>query len=173
MRALGIDPGYAACGVALLDEQGQRWSALVLDVIRTPPTQPLAARLHTVWKRVDEVLAASVPRPAVLAVEAQARAHAGYRERGRTSDNVLAVREVVGILRALAWQYRIELVEVEPATWRACLGLPATAPKSQVRRAVRARLGLKERLNEHAADAGGAALAGYRHFTWSAATARK
>jgi Holliday junction resolvasome RuvABC endonuclease subunit len=164
-----VDPGYAACGVALLDGSAQRWRALVLDTIRTKSGEPLAARLHTVWKRVGEIILASQPMPAVLAVEAQARAQAGYRERGQSADTALAVREVTGLLRALAWQHGLAFVEVEPATCRACLGLPAKAPKAQVQRAVRARLSWEGRLNEHAADAGAAALAGYRHFSSYAA----
>ncbi len=168
-RVLGADPGYAACGVALLDGGAQQWRALVLETIRTKAGQPLAERLYAVWRRVGEIIMMSDPKPAVIAVEAQARAQAGYRERGLSSDNALAVREVTGLLRALAWQHGTALVEVEPATWRACLGLRSTAPKAQVQRAVRARLGWEGKLDEHAADAGAVALAGYRHFSSSAA----
>lgn len=175
MRILGIDPGFAACGIAVLEEGrgGQRCRAIVMDTIRTPPGQQLAARLHTVWRRVGEVVVSSIPPPALMAVEAQARAQAGHRERGTTSDNVMAVREVTGLLRALAWQHGMAFVEIEPATWRACLGLPARASKAQVKRAVQACLGYQGRLSEHAAEAGGVAFAGRRHFTSYAATARK
>ena len=69
---------------------------------------------------------------------------------------------MTGLLRALAWQYNVPLVEVEPATWRKCLGVGITAPKSQVQRAVRARLGWEGRLSEHAADAAAVAMAGER-----------
>lgn len=164
MRVLGADPGFATCGLALLEETGRPWRAATLETVRTPSSEPLAARLHTIWCRVGAVITFSRPPPAVLAVEAQARAQAGFRERGQTSDNVLAVREVTGLLRALAWQHGLAFVEVEPATWRACLGLPRTADKAQVQRAVRALLGWTGRLSEHAADAAGVALAGARYF---------
>lgn len=174
MRIVGIDPGFASCGVALLEEAtAQRWRPLVMDTIRTPPGQPLATRLHTVWHQIGEVIVGSTLRPAVMSVEAQARAHAGYRERGQTSDNVLAVREVTGLLRALAWQHGLVFIEVEPAAWRACLGLPARASKAQVRRMVQALLAWQGRLSEHAADAAGVALGGHRHFRSAAVAARK
>lgn len=163
MRVLATDPGFATCGLALLRSEGQRWVPTLLETIRTRPDQPLAARLHVIWERVRQILV-SVDGPVdLLAVEAQARAQAGHRERGTTSDGALAVREVTGLLRALAWQYRVPLVEVEPATWRACLGLPRTAPKAQVKRAVLARIGpWPGTLSEHAADAAAVALAGAR-----------
>jgi Holliday junction resolvasome RuvABC endonuclease subunit len=165
MLVLGVDPGYAACGLALIDHTPQRCRALQLETVRTEPSEQLKARLHTVWRRAGHVIYSRSPPPAVLAIEAQARAQAGARERGTTSYEALAVREVVGLLRALAWQHGLALVEVEPATWRACLGLRVTAEKAQVKRAVRAVFGWTGRLSEHAAEAAGVGLAGARYFS--------
>jgi len=168
MTVLGIDPGYAACGVAALEREGNAlWQPVRLETLRTPSSQPLAARLEAVWELVHGIMVSQWGAPDLLAVEAQARAQAGHRARGTTSDEVLAVREVTGLLRALGWQYNVPFVEVEPATWRACLGLPRTAPKAQVKRAVLAQIGpWPGRLSEHAADAAAVALAGARTEKW-------
>lgn len=173
MMVLGTDPGFGTCGLALLDEDGQRWKPALLETVRTPPSWRLPARLHAVWRHVGAVITESKPTPAVLAVEAQARAQAGARERGQSSDDALAVREVMGLLRALAWQHGLAFVEVEPATWRSCLGLRATADKAHVQRVVRAMLGWQGRLSQHAADAAAIAIAGARYFRSYAVRARK
>jgi crossover junction endodeoxyribonuclease RuvC len=173
-RVVGIDPGLAACGIGDVDFFDQQRRPHLLETVRTSPSDPLAARLHTIWRRVGAVITASGrPAPAVMAVEAQARAQAGARERGTASYESQAVRDVMGILRALAWQHGLVLVEVEPATWKSCFGLPVTADKAQVQRAVRALLGWTGRLSEHAADSAGIALAGARYFRSYAAAARK
>jgi len=173
-RVIGIDPGVAACGIGDVDFFDQQRRPHILETVRTSPSEPLAARLHTIWQRVGAVITATGrPPAAVMAVEAQARAQAGARERGTASYESLAVRDVMGILRALAWQHELVLVEVEPVTWKACFGLPVTADKAQVQRAVRALLGWTGRLSEHAADSAGIALAGARYFRSYAVAARK
>lgn len=173
MIVLGADPGFAACGLALLDHAPSRCRALQLETVRTSSSEPLKMRLHTVWRRAGAIITASDPPPAVLAMEAQARAQEGARERGTISYEALAVRQVVGILQALAWQHGLALVEVEPATWRGCLGLRVTAEKAHVQRAVRAVFGWTGRLSEHAAEAAGAGLAGARYFSSYGMAARK
>lgn len=173
-RVIGIDPGVAACGIGDVDFIDQQRRPHLLETIRTPPSEPLAARLHVIWRRVGDVITAGGrPPAAVMAIEAQARAQAGARERGTASYESQAVRDVMGILRALAWQHGLVLVEVEPATWKSCFGLPVTADKAQVQRAVRALLGWTGRLSEHAADSAGIALAGARYFRSYAVAARK
>lgn len=163
-RVLGCDLGYATFGLALLERRGtERWAGRTVETLRTPPGMPFDERLRRIWLRVDEVIRTGAPE--LVAIEAQRRAQAGHRERGTTSDEAVAVREVTGLLRGLAWRYGLPLVEVDPATWRACLGLGRVAPKAQVQRAVRALVaGCPERMSEHAADAAAVALAGARRL---------
>lgn len=173
-RVIGVDAGVAACGVGDVDFVEQQRRPYLLETIRTPPSDPLSTRLHTIWLRVGAIIIAPGRPPAtVMAIEAQARAQAGARERGEASYESQAVRDVMGVLRALAWQHDLFLLEVEPASWKSCFGLPVTADKAQVQRAVRSLLGWPGRLSEHSADAAGIALAGGRYFRSYAVAARK
>lgn len=159
---LGVDQGYAACGIGLLRQEGQAWVALTLETVRTPAAWPLDRRLHVVWSRLRQLMT-SGELPDLLAVEGLARAQEGHRQRGTTSSEAVSVREVTGIVRALGWQYDVPLVEVEPPFWKSCLALPAEAEGPQVIRAVRALVrGCPTVFSEHAADGAGIAMAGAR-----------
>jgi len=154
---LGVDPGYAACGLALVRRDGQRWIALRVETVRTPADMPLGDRLCRVYAAMHALL---LREPDGVVVEGQARAHAGHRERGTISAEAFSVREVTGGLRALTWLAGRPLIELEPQAWRKAVGLPGNARKGQVKRLVQARVqGLPALLSEHAAEALGIAMA--------------
>lgn len=162
MLVLGIDPGYAACGVALVDVAGRERRCRDCATLRTTPERSLEERLEAVWwaarpwfERLNDL------GGSVVAIEDQSGAQQGARERGRASHEAQGVLRVEGLLRALSWSYGAHVVPVAPQQIKRAFGLRATASKAQVVRAARAMVpGLPDRLSGHAADAVGAAVAG-------------
>jgi crossover junction endodeoxyribonuclease RuvC len=68
MRVLGVDPGLTRCGLGVVSgDPGRRLSAVAYGVIRTPPTEDIAARLLA----LDEQITAWIVdwAPELVAVE--------------------------------------------------------------------------------------------------------
>ncbi len=56
MRVLGIDPGLATTGYAVLEAGDRRLRVLEAGVIRTPAGAPLPQRLHTLYEDTKRLL---------------------------------------------------------------------------------------------------------------------
>ncbi|MFN4217801.1 MAG: crossover junction endodeoxyribonuclease RuvC [Candidatus Bipolaricaulia bacterium] len=67
MRVLGIDPGLATTGYAVLESGDRRFRVLEAGVIRTPADTPLPHRLHTLYEDTRRLLREY--RPDALAIE--------------------------------------------------------------------------------------------------------
>lgn len=53
MRALGVDPGLTRCGVGIVDSlPGRRVQLVHVEVVRTPPSAELGARLTVIHRRI-------------------------------------------------------------------------------------------------------------------------
>ncbi len=62
MRILGIDPGIACTGYAVLESGADGKIALIeLGVVKTKPDLPIAERLKTIFEGVSEVIASLDP----------------------------------------------------------------------------------------------------------------
>jgi crossover junction endodeoxyribonuclease RuvC len=64
--ALGIDPGTAIVGYAIVMAQGSELSLLACDVIRTPAKRPLAERLVSIYKELTTIIARHKPQEAAM-----------------------------------------------------------------------------------------------------------
>ncbi len=67
MRVLGIDPGLATTGYAVLEAGDRRFRVLEAGVIRTPADTPLPQRLHTLYEDTKRLLRDY--RPDAVAIE--------------------------------------------------------------------------------------------------------
>lgn len=68
MRVLGVDPGLTRCGLGVVDSlPGRRVSMVHVEVVRTPPSADLGARLMVVHRRILELV--DEFEPGALAVE--------------------------------------------------------------------------------------------------------
>ena len=67
MRVLGIDPGTATTGYAVVEEREGRLLLIALGVISTPAKTPLPSRLQQIYIALREVIADH--SPTVSAVE--------------------------------------------------------------------------------------------------------
>ncbi len=67
MRVLGIDPGLATTGYAVLEAQSGQVRVLEAGVIRTPADEPLPKRLRTIYEDAQRLI--EEYSPDALAVE--------------------------------------------------------------------------------------------------------
>jgi crossover junction endodeoxyribonuclease RuvC len=68
VRVLGVDPGLTRCGLGVVDGvTGRPLKLVAVDVVRTPPTADIGARLLAIEGAVDAWLAEH--RPDAVAVE--------------------------------------------------------------------------------------------------------
>ena len=64
--ALGIDPGTAIVGYAVVKATGSDLHMLVCDVITTPATMPLAQRLQVIYDNLSNIIATYQPNEAAM-----------------------------------------------------------------------------------------------------------
>jgi crossover junction endodeoxyribonuclease RuvC len=68
MRVLGVDPGLTRCGIGVIEGAPGRTLRLVAtEVVSTPPSDDIAARLHALEREVESWLA--LCEPDAMAVE--------------------------------------------------------------------------------------------------------
>jgi Holliday junction resolvasome RuvABC endonuclease subunit len=165
---LGIDPGIAACGIALIEHDVQQpWRLKHVQTVRTKAVALLNDRMREVYAAMKALLREPVVRGTggvVVACEEQTGVQEGKRRSGETSASATLVQQVVGMARAATFSAGLQFVEPTPAQVKAVLpGIPRTASKAQVQRAVRAIVrDCPEVMSEHESDAIAVALAGAR-----------
>jgi len=64
--ALGIDPGTAIVGYAIVVAQGSNLRMVVCDVITTPAKMPLAERLQIIYSGLSAIIAEYKPQEAAM-----------------------------------------------------------------------------------------------------------
>ncbi|HLI87048.1 MAG TPA: crossover junction endodeoxyribonuclease RuvC [Ktedonobacteraceae bacterium] len=64
--ALGIDPGTAIVGYAVVRARGSDLSLVVCDVITTPAKMPLAQRLQQIYEELSAIIATYRPQEAAM-----------------------------------------------------------------------------------------------------------
>ncbi len=149
MRVLGIDPGLTRCGYAVVDARGPSAAVAVsLGVIRTPPTDPLPARLAALQREFAALLTEF--RPDAVAVE-----QVFFQVNVRTA---MSVGQASGLALAAAWAAGCDVVQYTPNQVKDTVAGWGGADKAQVQKMVQARLGL-ERPPRPADAADAAALA--------------
>jgi crossover junction endodeoxyribonuclease RuvC len=145
-----FDPGLASLGSARVNRMGSTYRCHHAGTYRTGSSLSDDERFALLWERIVENSAGCT----VIAVESQHNAWAAKQATGETNASAVKVREVVGMLRARAYQIGARLVMVTPREIRKALGLPSGAKKDQVRAMIeRMVTGLPKVMSEHACDA--------------------
>jgi crossover junction endodeoxyribonuclease RuvC len=152
MRFLGVDPGLATIGVALVEsESPQHMQAVDWWTITTPPRVPLSERLREIATDFEALLATAKPDCAVVE-----RLFFAVNE--TTAIDVAHARGVV--LQVLA-STGIPILEPTPMQLKAVVAGDGSADKRQMQRMLQITLGLKELPKpDDAADALGLAVYG-------------
>jgi crossover junction endodeoxyribonuclease RuvC len=144
VRVLGIDPGTAACGYAIIHESGGRLRALHHGWWQTPPGERPELRLKTIFAGVQELV--EQYDPAAVAME---ESFVGVD--ARTALSVGQARGAVLVAAALGG---VAVAEYAPARVKQAVCGYGRAEKGQVQRMVQAILGLgAPPSSTHASDA--------------------
>lgn len=153
---LGIDPGLAACGWAVVARVG---TAIELRAHGTLTTEPAdGSPLTRVGLLADGVAALlEEHRPALVVTEAWVD---GYEGKGADTTAAHALGMVLGMIRVVCRRADVVHREGERAQgWRTALGLPRDATKAACQERVRAVLGIAKVIRpQHANDAAAVAI---------------
>lgn len=163
---LGIDPGWAHVGFALV-ERGKfgprgfsvpRARTLSFDA-RHRPADRSRAIVEALTDLMTDVYG-DARAVDLIAIEDQRQSQIGQAKAGRFTSANSRVNEVVGMVTAVAQIRNVPLVELGPATWKKQIGAGGRADKATVSRVVTTWLGDLGKTSQHARDAAGIALAG-------------
>lgn len=159
---LGIDPGTANLGLAVVDFSGsktrvehrQRFDAGGLE--EDEQMRLVARALLTTWANWH---------PDLIVYERQAQVEIGAQAKGFSNMHSRRVHEVVGMIRMLAIDHSTALMAIAPQTAKvAVLGKGGgRAKKDRVQEAVRVLLGVRD-CSSHEADALALCVAGRRRY---------
>ena len=144
MKVLGIDPGTAACGYGIVQENGGRLKGIVHGWWSTPAGEAMELRLKTIFEGVTDLIGEHAPDACVLE-----ESFVGVD--ARTALSVGQARGAVLVAAALAG---VPCAEYAPSSVKQSVCGYGRAEKAQVQRMVKAILGLDELPTpNHAADA--------------------
>lgn len=122
MVVLGIDPGIAICGSAVIEAQKGNMCNLFHTAITTKKDQPLPQRLGTLYQNVYDLIAQW--KPDVMAVESLF-----FNTNAKTA---LVVGQARGVVLLAAFQQQIPIVEYTPLQVKMSITGYGRADKSQI-----------------------------------------
>lgn len=148
MRVMGVDPGLARCGVAIVDGDVRRSVLTAHHLVRTGADDAPEQRLAAVHDQVADLI--SSQRPQVMAIE-RLLFNANVR-------SAMAVAQAVGVILLAAAHAQLAVFHYTPTQVKATVTGQGDADKDQVKYLVRAQLQLP-RLPRSADVADAAAVA--------------
>lgn len=151
MRILGVDPGVADTGWAVLEQVPPAGGLRLVSsgILRTDPATPLPDRLNQIHDALAGVIADH--KPAILAVEEMFFMKA--------ANTVRATLQARGVVLLAAAQRGVAVHEYNPRQVKATLTGSGTAQKAQMQKMIQRSLGLTETLRpDDVADAAAIAL---------------
>lgn len=148
--ALGIDPGIANTGYAIVGCATEKFHVIESRCIKTKANEPTPQRLNTIWKAISEVVYRHQIDLDIIAIE-----NVFYN---KNVSSAMRTAGVIAILQLLGEQAGIPSQLITPQQLKSAIGIPR-ADKKTMLRAV-SRLTGKETRNHHTADAIAAGIAG-------------
>lgn len=162
MRALGIDPGLAVTGFAVVEASEKGGLVRDYGCIRTPSRFSTPKRLSIIHSRICEVISRWSPD---LLVMEDAFVNMRYPRAA------LQLGEVRGVISVAAQSLNVSVSEIRPAEAKLALTGNGGASKEQVESAVRRILEAKTSISSnHVSDALALALTGLSRsglFNWA------
>lgn len=161
VTAIGVDPGLAATGFAVVELQDRRGKARQWGTITTSPALSLSERLGAIYRSLTEIL--SKWHPCLMVIEDVFV----FNKYPKAAIQLGAVRGVV----LLAAQHRqVEVMEIKPTEVKSALTGNGRASKEQVGNMTRRILNFDgARTSDHISDAMALAVTGLSRcglFRW-------
>lgn len=161
IKAIGIDPGLASTGYAIVETLEKRGRACQWGDIKTSSSLPFAERLSSIYSQLSEIL--SRWRPQLLVMEDIYV----YDKFPKAAIQLGAVR---GIIYLAAQHGKIDACEMKPTEVKSALTGNGRASKQQVEKITQKILKIEEPIrSNHASDALALAITGLSrngHFRW-------
>ena len=135
MRVIGIDPGFATLGWAVLDFEGRNIKDVVeYGVIETSKDLDISTRLAEIYSDLCEIL--EEYKPEVSGVE--------FLIFCKNAKTVMKVGEARGVVLLALKNYNVEVHEISPLQVKNSISGYGKADKRQVQENVKERCGLEE-----------------------------
>jgi crossover junction endodeoxyribonuclease RuvC len=131
-RAIGIDPGTARLGYAVVESRGGNLTLIVCGCVTTSSTMPMPERLKRIYDEMQAVIAAHAPRE--VAVEELFFA--------KNVTTAVAVGQARGVALLVAAQAGLPVSEYKPMQVKQAVHGYGLAKKEQVGEMVRVLLRL-------------------------------
>ena len=123
VRVMGVDPGLTRCGLSMIEGRGGRQvTALDVDVVRTPASDPLQRRLLAISDVVDHWMDTHVPD--VIAIE---RVFAN-----QNANTAMGTAQAAGVIALAAARRGIDVHFHTPSEVKAAVTGNGRADKAQV-----------------------------------------
>lgn len=151
-RAVGIDPGLAQTGYAVVETLPKGGHLCEFGNIKTMSDRPVPERLQTIFQKIDQVVRQWLP--SVLVIEE-------VFMYDKFPSGAIQLGEVKGVISLAAQHSHVEVMRISPTEVKSCLTGKGRATKQQVGAAVVRMLGLKKPIRpDHASDAAALAIMG-------------
>jgi crossover junction endodeoxyribonuclease RuvC len=127
MRVLGVDPGTAAVGLAVVEGSAREQSVAWASTLRTPTALPPAERLRRLHATVADVIRTHSPE--AMALEALMW--------GQNRQSAMQVARATGVIMLAAAQAGLSVEEYPPLQVKMAVTGVGNAPKDAVRKGLR------------------------------------
>lgn len=134
MRILGIDPGLATTGFAILDVAKGKKKLLTVGVIRTLPRVPFAQRLLEIYKDFRGLLAEY--KPDISSIE--------QIFFSKATNTAIPVAQARGVIILALQEAKVEIREYTPSGMKRALTGDGKADKKSIQKMVLLELGLSQ-----------------------------
>ena len=153
LRVLGVDPGTAAVGLAVVEGSAREQSVAWASTVRTPTALPPAERRRRLHATVADVIRTHAPE--AMALEALMW--------GQNRQSAMQVARATGVIMLAAAQAGLPVEEYPPLQVKMAVTGVGNAPKDAVRKALRV-IGVADVPEElNAADAVATAVCHLQH----------
>ena len=146
---LGIDPGIANTGLAIVQLENQKYRLLETRLVKTKSSDAECLRLLDIYRALCEMLDAYSP----VLVAAERVFH------NRNISSSISTGKALGVVAVAAAERYISVEEFTPQQIKACSGLGGSADKALIKKSAAGIFGVSFKTH-HTADAALAALAG-------------
>jgi crossover junction endodeoxyribonuclease RuvC len=157
-RAIGIDPGLAATGFAIVETKEKGGRACAWGGIRTDSRDPVPYRLCKLFDAVGEIMERWIPDLMVLE---------DVFVVDRFPRTAVQLGEVRGVICLAARQKNVPIAEIKPTEMKKALTGDGRATKDRIEKSIRRVLGIEGKIApNHASDAMALALIGLSRNGW-------